>query len=168
MTKIDSRFGQEMRRLREAKGISQRKLGEKVGLGSGYISRIERAEFKPPSEVKIVAIADALDGNKDYMLSLAGKISSDVMDAVKKRPEKMSEAVRSIDNIGDDSTKFATTLLGFILLFGGIDDEKNNEKSDKLMFELRKVIEDLPREKQMNLIRQVRSLMDSWEKDVKG
>ncbi|MCD4847590.1 MAG: helix-turn-helix domain-containing protein [Candidatus Aegiribacteria sp.] len=165
----DRRFGREMKRLRLAKGISQRKLGEIVGLGSGYISRIERGLFKPPSEEKIVAIADTLGGNRDYMLSLSGKISSDVMNAVKKHPEKMSEAVRGFDKMGDLLGVTVIIMLLIAVLKGEHDKEDISKNEWKeLMLELRKEAEKLPSEKQLGVINHIRDLMDSWENDIIG
>lgn len=168
MEGIDPRFGLEMKRLREAKGISQRKLGEIVGLDSGYISRIERGEFKPPSEEKIVAIADALAGNRDYMLSLSGKVASDVMNAVKKQPEKLSEAIRGMDNLGEWVGVASVLLLLFALASSarGNTEEDTRKKWLKLMIELRKETEKLPKPQQIQVINYIRKLMDSWEVDV--
>ena len=169
MDGIDPRFGLEMKRLREAKGISQRKLGEMVGLDSGYISRIERGLFKPPSEEKIVAIADALGGNRDVLLSLSGKISSDVMNAVKKQPEKMSEVVRSSEGLG---SWLGIALI--VLIFFSIVSRQNSKTEmtkkewSELMKELRRETEHLPREQQMQVINHIRLLMNNWESDLIG
>jgi len=169
MEGIDSRFGLEMKRLREAKGISQRKLGEMVGLDSGYISRIERGLFKPPSEEKIVAIAKALDANPDFFLSLSGKVSSDVMDAVTKQPEKMSEVVRSSENLGDWLGVALVVILA-IALFSNMNNKPSKSKKEwsELMKELRRETEHLPREQQMQVINHIRLLMNNWESDLIG
>ena len=169
MTTIDPRFGQELRRLREAKGISQRKLGEIIGLASGYVSRIERAEFKAPSEEKIVAMAEVLGANKDHLLALSGKVSSDVMDLVKEDPEVMSEAVRAFDDMGD-WLGIALIVVAMIAIFVSTSSSKKDSKKkwSELMTELRKEAEKLPAVKQLDVIQHIRSLMDEWEKDVKG
>ncbi|MCK5036614.1 MAG: helix-turn-helix domain-containing protein [Candidatus Sabulitectum sp.] len=168
MTTIDPKFGQEIRRLREAKGISQRKLGEIVGLASGYVSRIERAEFKPPSEQKIVAMAEVLGANKDYLLSLSGKVSSDVKDAVTDNPETMSEAVRSFEDIGDWAG-IALLFLALLVLFSSNENKEGEvkKKVGKLMVNLRKEAEKLDDEKQLEMIGHIKDFMDVWEKDVK-
>lgn len=171
MTTIDPKFGQEMRRLRNAKGLSQRKLGEIVGLGSGYISRIERCEFKPPSEEKIIKIADALGANRDYLLSLSGKVSSDVLNAVKDDPQKMSDAVRSMDKMGEWQG-IALVILIALFVFAMRDNStqgtrESKKEWSKLLTELRKETEKLPRDKQLDVIQHIRQLMNEWEKDVR-
>lgn len=169
MEGIDPRFGLEMKRLREAKGISQRKLGEMVGLDSGYISRIERGLFKPPSEEKIVAIADALGGNRDVLLSLSGKISSDVMNAVTKQPEKMSEVVRSSENLGEWFGIVLVVILAIALLTNKENKEDKSKKEwSRLVNELRKEAEKLPKEQQQSVINHIRLLMNNWENDLLG
>lgn len=170
MTTIDPRFGQEMKRLRTIKGISQRKLGEIVGLGSGYISRIERGEFKPPSEEKIVAIADALGGSREYMLALSGKIPSDVSDIVENQPEQMSKAVRSLDSVGDWSPIAILILLAIVYFIMKNDNKQAESKKEwtKLLNDLRKEAEKLPAKEQLGVIGHIRDLMDSWENDVTG
>jgi len=127
MDRIDPSFGLEMKRLREAKGISQRKLAELVGLDSGYISRIERGLFKPPSEEKIKAISEVLGANSDFMLSLCGKVSSEITDAVKKQPEKMAEVVKSVDRASAGDIVMLL-IIGLALLIG---KDKNDDGSDK-------------------------------------
>ena len=43
-------FGEKIRILREAKGISQRQLAMQLDITPTYMSKIERGEFQPPSE----------------------------------------------------------------------------------------------------------------------
>lgn len=169
MEGIDPRFGVEMKRLREAKGISQRKLGEIVGLDSGYISRIERGLFKPPSEEKIVAIADALGGNRDVLLSLSGKVSSDVMDAVTKQPEQMSKVVRSSENLGE-WLGIAIVVILAIAFYSNVNNKNARSKKEwsELMKELRRETRKLPKAQQMQVINHIRQLMNNWENDLIG
>jgi len=169
LTTIDPKFGLELKRLREVKGISQRKLGEIVGLASGYVSRIERAEFKPPSEEKIVAMAEVLGANKDYLLSLSGKVSTDVLDVVKDDPEKLSKAVRSFDEMGD-WLGIALIVVAMIAIFTSNNKKGSDTKKkwSELMTELRAEADKLPEDKQLEVIQHIRNLMDEWEKDVTG
>lgn len=57
---IVTRFAQNMKAYREAKGISQEKLAEYAKLHRTYIGSVERAE-KIPSLVTIVKICKALN-----------------------------------------------------------------------------------------------------------
>ena len=55
-------FGQNVRRLRKARGFSQEELAERAGLHRTYIGSIERGE-RNVSLKNIAAIAQALDVN---------------------------------------------------------------------------------------------------------
>jgi transcriptional regulator with XRE-family HTH domain len=53
------RFGANLRRLREARGLTQMQLGNRCGMDSSAISRLERAERDPQLET-IATLAKAL------------------------------------------------------------------------------------------------------------
>lgn len=86
-----------MRALREQQGISLRKFAAKVGISATYLSKIEREDFRPPAEDKVIAIADALNQHRDEFLALAGRISSDVFNSIRRRPREMTMLVRAAD-----------------------------------------------------------------------
>src|SRR6266436_1853344 len=72
-----NRFGQRVRQLRLAKGLSLRDLAPKVGVGFTYLSKVEtgRLDFGSyPSEALIHKLADALEADEDELLLLAEKI----------------------------------------------------------------------------------------------
>jgi transcriptional regulator with XRE-family HTH domain len=53
-------FGQAVRELREARGLTLDALAAAAGMHTTYLSRIERAHSSPTWE-KVAALADALD-----------------------------------------------------------------------------------------------------------
>ena len=57
---------------------SLRQVAERVGIEPSYLSKIERGIFPPPSEETIVLIAQELHEDKDVLLAMAGKLSSDL------------------------------------------------------------------------------------------
>ena len=67
-----------------------------------YLSKIERDEFPPPSENKIKAIASILEVDPDELLALAGKISSDIPEIVRRRPVLMSKLIREMEDMEDE------------------------------------------------------------------
>lgn len=169
MTKVDPKFGKELRRLREAKGISQRKLGEMVGLASGYISRIERAEFKPPSEEKIVAMAEILGANKDSLLALSGKVSSDVLDAVKSNPLNMPEIIRRAEGLGEYSNLMMLGVRMFQIMLS-VNEKPTQELNIETLLVAKEAYEEIvkhiPPSDQLEVITFLRGLLDMWEANV--
>jgi transcriptional regulator with XRE-family HTH domain len=95
-------FGQKLRDLRKAKGLSQRALAEIVGINFTYLSKIENekldfAQF--PSEPLIRSLGDALDADVDELLLLAQKIP----DPIEKRVIERPDAFRKIASLDDET-----------------------------------------------------------------
>ena len=67
-----------MRELRKQANISQRALASKVGIDFTYLSKIESGIMSPPSEKVIIKLARVIGANKDELITLAGKIPSDL------------------------------------------------------------------------------------------
>lgn len=95
-------FGSYLRNLREAKGLSLRKLADSVHVEPSYISKVERDLVAPPSEDTIKRIAHLLDHDADVLLAVAGKVSSDLSQAIIKRPELFSRLIREVNDAPDD------------------------------------------------------------------
>ena len=51
------KFGDFVRREREAKEIGLREMAKMIGVSPTYLSKIERDEFPPPAEDKVRKIA---------------------------------------------------------------------------------------------------------------
>ncbi|MFC2172974.1 helix-turn-helix domain-containing protein [Acidobacteriota bacterium] len=99
-------FSNYIRRQREKlrsrdKAFSLRKVAERIGVQPSYLSKVERAEESPPSEMKIVALAHELGEDPDVLLALAGKVSSEVQQIIRKRPELFAKLVRDLKNAPD-------------------------------------------------------------------
>ena len=60
MNTIQKQFGQRLRELRLAKGLSQEELAFKVGVHRTYLGSVERGERNPALK-NIASIARALD-----------------------------------------------------------------------------------------------------------
>lgn len=67
-------FGEELRSLRELKGISLRALAGKCEISPTYLSKVETDKMKPPSASTIARIANELGVDGDLMAIDAGKI----------------------------------------------------------------------------------------------
>jgi len=95
------RFGAYVRELREkllkdSKEFSVRKVAIKIGVEPAFLSKVERDVVPPPSEAKIIALADLLEADRDVLLAMAGKVSSDVLDVIRNRPVLFAELIRRL------------------------------------------------------------------------
>lgn len=72
------KFGTRLREIRKQVDMSQRTLASKVGIDFTYLSKIESGIMPPPSEKVIIKLARFLGANKDELITLAGKIPSDL------------------------------------------------------------------------------------------
>jgi len=64
-------FGQFVRSMRKAKGLTLEKLADKIGTEKGYISSIENGKVNPPSADVVREMADALEVGREELLLLA-------------------------------------------------------------------------------------------------
>ncbi|MQY72258.1 MAG: helix-turn-helix domain-containing protein, partial [Dehalococcoidia bacterium] len=71
-------FGARVRELRILAGLTQRELAEKIGVDFSYLSKIENGVLPPPSEKVILRLAEALNADKDELITLAGRIPADI------------------------------------------------------------------------------------------
>jgi transcriptional regulator with XRE-family HTH domain len=62
---------EHLRMLREAKGLSQNKLEERIGKEANYITRVETGRIEPPLDV-IARIAHELDVSVSHLFFLEG------------------------------------------------------------------------------------------------
>jgi len=101
-------FGTELRLRREKllaenKKFSLRQVASRVGIEPAYLSKIERGEFPPPGEQTICALAQEIGCDPDVMLALAGKVSKDLQEVIRKRPKLFADLIRELKNLPDDA-----------------------------------------------------------------
>jgi transcriptional regulator with XRE-family HTH domain len=99
-----SEFGAYVRdrreRLREADPrFSVRQLAHRLGVEPSYLSKVERGETAPPSEAKILLLAEELGDDPDVLLAMAGKVSSDLQAVIRKRPELFGTLIRELKDM---------------------------------------------------------------------
>ena len=99
-------FGEYIREHREAlksqdRRFSVRQVAQRIGVEPAYLSKIERGDVAPPSEAKIRALAKELDENADMLLAMAGKVSSDLQEIIRKRPQLFAELIRELKSMPD-------------------------------------------------------------------
>lgn len=89
-------------KLRDGNAIfSLRQVADRVGIEPAYLSKIERDESAPPGEETIRSIARELSEDADMLLAMAGKVSSDLQEAIRRRPMMFAELIRQLKDMPD-------------------------------------------------------------------
>ncbi len=106
------KFGPYIRQKREAKALqgtrlSLRAFARQLDIEPSYLSKIERAEFPPPSEELIVKIAQGLGEDPDMLLALAGKIASDVKEAIIASGGSLAKVIRDPSRLAEQPRTFS-------------------------------------------------------------
>src|SRR5687767_3047539 len=101
-----SAFGDYVRqrrhqRLQDDFAFSLRRVAKSVGIEPSYLSEIERGEQPPPGEKTIIALAQALGEDPDVLLALAGKVSEELQEIIRKRPQLFAQLIRDLKNMPD-------------------------------------------------------------------
>ena len=103
-------FGQRLRELRKAKGLTQEELAQKAAISSTYVSKLETGVMPSPRQKVILALAKALGTNRvetDELFGLAKKIPSDLLAHVDTGMINMLRARRN----GEDTPAHELTAL---------------------------------------------------------
>jgi transcriptional regulator with XRE-family HTH domain len=91
------------RRREEDPRFSVRQLAQRIGVEPSYLSKVERGEVAPPSEATIVRLATELQEDADVLLALAGKVSTDLQEVIRKRPELFAGLIRELKGMPDQA-----------------------------------------------------------------
>jgi transcriptional regulator with XRE-family HTH domain len=103
-----SSFGEYVRARREElragdSSLSLRGVAARIGVEPSYLSKVERDETPPPSEAKIVALAEVLGEDPDVLLAMAGKVSSDLQQVILRRPALFAQLIRELRDLPDQA-----------------------------------------------------------------
>jgi len=74
---VKTTFGTFVREGRLQKNIGLNNFAKMVGVSAPFLSKMEVGNWNAPSEATIIKIAEILEMDKDYLLALAGKISTE-------------------------------------------------------------------------------------------
>lgn len=75
---------------------SLRQVAQRIDVEPAYLSKIEREEVAPPGEGTIVKLARDLGEDPDVLLAMAGKVSSDLQEIIRRRPKLFAELLREL------------------------------------------------------------------------
>jgi transcriptional regulator with XRE-family HTH domain len=106
--KTPSSFGSFVRQARELlladdRRFSLRQVAMRVGVEPAYLSKVERDETAPPGEDTICKLADELGEDRDVLLALGGKVSTDLREIIKARPKLFAELLRELKRAPDSA-----------------------------------------------------------------
>lgn len=100
-------FGDYIRQRREELlkqspgNFSLRRVAASVGIEPSYLSKIERGQQPPPGERTIKALAETLQEDPDVLLALAGKVSDELQEIIRKRPQVFARLIRELKDMPD-------------------------------------------------------------------
>lgn len=83
-------FGNHLRKLRLAKGLTLRELASRVGVGFTYLSRVETGTMTYgdyPSEALIHRLAEALEADEERLLLMTRRVPDRIRQRVLERPD---------------------------------------------------------------------------------
>mgnify|MGYP001812098544 CR=1 FL=1 len=103
-------FGSYLRTLREKRraddpSYSVRQVAARIGVQPSFLSKVERGIEAPPSEPRIRALAADLGEDPDVLLALAGKVSSDLQEVIRHRPQLFAALIRDLKNLPDEAVE---------------------------------------------------------------
>ena len=95
------RLGAYIREVRERlratdARFSLRQVAQRIHVQPAYLSQVERGNVAPPSEATIRRLAKDLGEDPDVLLALAGKVSDDLQEVIRRRPAVFAELLRSL------------------------------------------------------------------------
>lgn len=97
------RKAREEKQAREGNAFSLRQVATRIGVEPSYLSKIERGLEPRPSEQVTRALARELGEDADALLAMAGKVSQDLQEIIRKRPKLFAELIRELKNLPDHS-----------------------------------------------------------------
>lgn len=84
-------------KLREGnRTYSLRQVAQRISVEPAYLSKIERDQVPPPGEETIRRLALDLGEDVDLLLAMAGKVSSDLQEIIRKRPLLFADLLRQL------------------------------------------------------------------------
>jgi transcriptional regulator with XRE-family HTH domain len=91
------------KQLIQGNAFSLRQIAGRVGVEPSYLSKIERGLEPRPSEETTRALALALGEDPDVLLAMAGKVSGDLLEIIRKRPQLFAQLIRELKNMPDQA-----------------------------------------------------------------
>ena len=114
-------FGERIRELRKASGLTQREFADQLGIDFTYVSKIENGRIEiPPSEQLITRMAALLKVDADELLALAGQFDHRELQKIVAETPEVGALLRRLQ-----ARQFSAEEIRRILGTMGDADEKN-------------------------------------------
>jgi len=102
MTTLGDYLRERREALREGdRGYSLRQVAQRVGIEPSFLSKVERNESPPPSEDTLRRLSAELSLDTDTVLAMAGKVSSDLQEVIRRRPTLFAALIRELKDLPD-------------------------------------------------------------------
>ena len=103
---MSTSFGAYLRKQRERlletdRSFTVRQVAGKLGVQPAYLSKVELGQVGPTSEATTRKLAEILGEDPDVLLAMAGKVSSDLQEAIRRRPRLFAELIRQLKDAPD-------------------------------------------------------------------
>ena len=97
-------FGQCIRGLRRERNLTQRDLAAQLGIDFTYLSKLENDRGEIPAETTVRRLAELLDVDPEELLSLAGRVPSELRERARDDVE-FARFLRSLPDLPDDEVQ---------------------------------------------------------------
>jgi DNA-binding XRE family transcriptional regulator len=102
-------FGQYIRGLRVAQGITLRDFARQLDVSPTYISQIEQGHFAPPAEERVVLMAQILGEDVDELLARAGRVADDLPHIIRQQPRAIAHFLRTAKGLSAEDIERLVT-----------------------------------------------------------
>ena len=111
-------FGSRLKRLREARGLTQRQLADRVKTEAAQVTRYERAQVLPNAET-LVALADTLQVDLDFLLR--GQADEDALQQPPISDLPLLERFRDLQKLPKRDRDAVILLIDSVLARGDVE-----------------------------------------------
>ncbi len=170
---MDSKaFGQHIRKLRMEKGVSLRKMAQRMEISVAYLSYIERGVQGTPSAEVIKRLARELEVNPDALLAMTGRIDTSRVDMIREELDRIATSEKQFST-PKEAGEAVAELLNFLVLQSSFNEmlnlkgspEFNAEKTYGDLREMLQIDGGLPRHNEQALLEHFESVVKLWRKD---
>ena len=113
-------FGQRLAKIRRAKGLTQKELGQRVGVSQRIIHHYENKAEYPPAP-KIIELAQALSMTVEKLLG----IDNHDLDSYQNINPKLAKRLRLASNLPSHDLKSLVTFIDALLLKQQVREKPN-------------------------------------------